>query len=203
VVATSGTDDNGMVLKRIGIVLVWLAATLGTATLTLAAVGRAGSEVSDRPAVPISGAELAARFASTTIAGVSTTQAGTTSEVGGTTTDGATTTVVADSAPTTATTVATTETASTFDGTVTTETSQTQTFEKRDVGRVTIKVKGPEVIYVSSVVLGSGYSVHLEDTGAESGRVVVTFEGGDAEFTFTARVVGGSLEAGFDIAHDD
>ena len=39
---------------------MWILATFGTASITLAAVSRVGGEVSDRPAVPVAGTDLAA-----------------------------------------------------------------------------------------------------------------------------------------------
>ena len=185
-------------LKRLAVIVAWVVATFATATITLAAVGRAGGEVSDRPAVPISGVELAARFATatTTIPGSSTAvpttlppTIDTTLAEGSTTTDGSTTT--------TATTTTTTASGTT----TTTAASQTLTYEQENVGRVTIKVEGSKVTYVSSVVYG-GY--HVEGYEPEDGKVVVVFEGDETpDYTFTAEVKNGSLQAGFASSGDD
>jgi len=180
------------VLKRLAVIVAWVVATFATATITLAAVGRAGGEVSDRPAVPISGVELAARFATAT-----TTIPGSTTTDGSTTTGGSTTTT--RSGTTTTTPAPTTTTAPVA---TTTAASQTFTYEQENVGRVTIKVEGSKVTYVSSVVLGSRYSAHLEP---EDDKVVVEFEGDESpDYTFTAEVKNGSLQAGFaSSGHDD
>ena len=174
-------------LKRIGIVAAWVVATFATATITLAAVGRAGSEVSDRPAMPISGAELAARFATSTTARTvldTTVTSGTTA----TTTQPATTT---EPGSTTSTTPPTT-----------TIGAQHLTYEQPGVGRVTISVQGSSVTYVSSVVLGSGFHAEVSDHGPE--QVEVHFEGEEGEYTFTASVHDGTLQAGFSgQSHDD
>jgi len=200
------------VLKRLAVIVAWVVATFATATITLAAVGRAGGEVSDRPAVPISGVELAARFATatTTIPGSTTVVPTTLSPTidttlagGSTTTDGSTTTggstTTTRSGTTTTTPAPTTTTAPVA---TTTAASQTFTYEQENVGRVTIKVEGSKVTYVSSVVLGSRYSAHLEP---EDDKVVVEFEGDESpDYTFTAEVKNGSLQAGFaSSGHDD
>jgi len=52
--------ENRAMWKRVGVVVMWILATFGTASITLAAVSRVGGEVSDRPAVPVAGTDLAA-----------------------------------------------------------------------------------------------------------------------------------------------
>ena len=187
------------VLKRIGFIVAWVVATFATATITLVAVGRAGSEVSERPAVPISSSELAARFAA------STTVAGATSATPVTTAAGAETTVAADvsSVPTTISTTTTQPagTTSPAAATSTTTTAQNLTYEQPGVGRVTISRSGSEVAYVTSVVLGSGYHAEVSNDGPE--KVEVKFEGDSNEYVFTARVVDGVLQAGFSPHEDD
>ncbi len=182
-------------LKRLAVIAAWVVATLATATITLAAVGAAGSEVSDRPAMPISSQDLAARFASTTTQPDVTTTAAATSTTPTTlaeTTTSTSTTSTTHPAPTT--TVPSPTTTATAGG-------QTSTYEQPGVGRVTIKVSGSEVTYVSAVVLGSGYRVEVEKYGPPT--VVVKFEERDPHFIFTAKVVGGSLQAGFSSGGDD
>ncbi|OFW65153.1 MAG: hypothetical protein A2135_03320 [Actinobacteria bacterium RBG_16_67_15] len=176
-------------LKRIGIIVVWVAATVGTAAITLAAVSSAGRQVADRPAVPVAGADLAARFAANTT--TSTTAVASSST---TTTTAAATTTTASGVTTTTTSGpgATTTTAGT---TTTVAKSQNLTFEQPGVGRVTISVEGSAVGYVSSVVLGSGYRAEVDDAGPE--KVAVKFENEHREYVFTARVVDGTLQAGF------
>ncbi|HEX9977312.1 MAG TPA: hypothetical protein VGB41_01680 [Acidimicrobiia bacterium] len=190
-------------LKRIGIVAAWVVATFATATITLAAVGRAGGEVSDRPAMPISGAELAARFATSTTTRTVldiTVTSGTTA----TTTEPVTTTrIVPDITVTSGTTATTTQPATTNEPGSTTSTTppttttgaQKLTYEQPGVGRVTISVQGSSVTYVSSVVLGSGFHAEVSDHGPE--QVEVHFEGEESEYTFTASVHDGTLRAGF------
>jgi hypothetical protein len=188
-------DDNGPVLKRLAVVAAWVIATMATATITLAAVGAAGREVSVRPAVPISSTELAARFAAS-----STTQPGSTTSLGVTST---TPTTLAET--TTSTSTSTTHPATTTTAPPSTTTAgssgQTSTYEQPGVGRVTIKVSGDQVTYVTSVILGSGYHVEVGDAGPE--KVVVKFEKDGGDYTFVARVGSGGLEAGFSAGESD
>ncbi len=53
-------SENRVMWKRVGVVVMWILATFGTASITLAAVSRVGGEVSDRPAIPVAGTDLAA-----------------------------------------------------------------------------------------------------------------------------------------------
>ncbi|MFH1104621.1 MAG: hypothetical protein V1757_06725 [Actinomycetota bacterium] len=193
-------------LKRIGIVTAWVVATFATATITLAAVGRAGSEVSDRPAMPISGAELAARFATSTTTRTVLDTTVTTGTTATTTQPVTTTRIVPDTTVTSGTTAMTTQPVTTTEPGSTTSTTttgaQNLTYEQPGVGRVTISVQGSSVTYVSSVVLGSGFHAEVSDHGPE--QVEVHFEGEESEYRFTASVQDGTLQAGFSgQSHDD
>ena len=63
-----GSGQNDGVLKRLGVILLWLLATIGTVSLTYAAVTQADRAVTDAPAGPVAGADIAARIATTTTA---------------------------------------------------------------------------------------------------------------------------------------
>lgn len=183
-------------LKRVAVIAAWVVATMATATITLAAVGAAGREVSVRPAMPISSTELAARFAATT-----TTQPASGTTLGTTTAPS----TLAETTTSTSATTSTTQPVSTTTAPPPTTTSasagQTTTYEQPGVGRVTIKVSGGDVTYVTSVVLGSGYHVEVDDRGPE--KVVVKFERDGGDYTFVAKVGSGGLEAGFTVGDSD
>jgi hypothetical protein len=166
-------------LKRIGVVAVWLLATLGTASLTYAAVSQAGEAVGDNPAVPVAASDIAARV-STTVAGATTTVA---------TTIGTTTTPTTDGtvgSTTTSIPSATTAAATTTTGAA----AHTEWKTVPGVGTVGVSVSGGSVSLVSAQPVAPFY-VELERGGPE--QVVVKFESEGSEYQVQAEVHQGAL----------
>ena len=140
---------------------MWLLATLGTASLTYAAVSQAGRAVGDTPAVPVAAADIAARV-STSVAVSSTVAAepSTTSS-----TDVTTTSVGSANTSTTSTTSTTAPTAHTEWKTV------------PGVGTVGVSVSGDSVTFVSAQPVAP-YDVDVEHSGP--GYVEVEFWASEA-----------------------
>lgn len=188
-------------LKRFGVVLAWLLAALGTASLTYAAVSQAGRAVGDDPAMPVSASDIAARVSTTITAASDTVTAldGATS----TTEPGAATTVVVPTGPgttapgsattmTTAPTTTTSASASTTTTSATTTTAAAHTEWKTvsGVGVVGVSVAGDQVTLVSASPVDP-YHAEVEENGPE--RVEVKFESESAEYRVRAEVRDGQL----------
>lgn len=179
------TGQNDGVLKRLGVILLWLLATVGTVSLTYAAVTQADRAVTDAPAGPVAGADIAARIATTTTAA-------------GTDTTGAvvtTTTVTVPATAVTATTVVTSTTLSppttTAATTTTTSAASTEWHTVPGVGTVGVSVAGTAVTLVSATPVAP-YSVDVENDGPE--RVEVDFESGETRYRVRAEVVDGEID---------
>lgn len=175
-------------LKRLGVIVVWLLATLGTASLTYAAVSQADRAVGDAPAVPVAAADIAARV-STTVPVSSTLPAepSTTTPAGVTTTSVAvttSTTTLASSSATGApgTTIAT----STSSGT--TQAAHTEYKTIPGVGTVGVSVSGDSVTLLS-VQPVAPYDFEVEHSGPE--QVEVEFWWGENEHKVRAEAEDG------------
>ena len=167
-------------LKRIGVVVVWLLATLGTAALTYAAVSQADRAVSDDPAMPVSAADIAARVSTAvTTAPEGSTSTSTTAPVASTT-----------SVATTATAPVTTTTTPAATTTTTAPQSQTEWKTVSGVGVVGVFIDGDEVSLISASPVNP-YHAEVEENGPE--RVEVKFEAESSEYRVRAEVRDGRL----------
>jgi hypothetical protein len=157
--------------KRIGVVAAWIAATVATSAITLAAVGQAGGEVSDRPAMPVSAQELAAR-----VAPVSTSSSAAVSTTLGaaTTTSGATSTT---------TTLATPPTTS---GSTGTSAPAGPVTESRTTpgGTVTVTLDG-SVLSLASAIPAQGFDADIDSEGPS--EIEVKFEKHDESVDYIIR----------------
>jgi hypothetical protein len=183
--ASFRVGDNGGVLKRLGVIIVWLLATLGTASLTYAAVSQAGRAVGDTPAVPVAAADIAARV-STSVAVSSTLAAepSTTSSTDITTTSigaGTSTTTLASSGTTTAS-------GSTSTTGTTTPSAHTEYKTIPGVGTVGVSVSGDSVTLVS-VQPVAPYDFEVEHSGPD--HVEVEFTSVVTEYKVRAEVENG------------
>jgi hypothetical protein len=171
-------------LRRIGVLVVWILATMGTAALTYAAVSSAGRAVGENPAAPVAGAAIAARISTTTLS----------------VTDGSSSTTVSLPEPTiTSPTGPTTTISGTTNPTVTTTTVVTGTTSGAatqhwktvpGVGTVGVSVSGDTVLLVS-VTPVSPYHVDVKDDGPE--KVEVEFDSESAEYNVRATIEDGEL----------
>ena len=169
-------------LKRLGVMLLWLLATIGTASLTYAAVTQADRAIGDAPAGPVAGADIAARISTTTAPAADTTVAATTTTTlppvsGSTTTLAPSVTVT--SPPTTVTASTTTSAA-----------ASTEWKTVPGVGTVGVAVSGDSVTFRSAQPVAP-YRADVEDDGPES--VVVEFESESADYVVRAEVRDGQL----------
>jgi len=180
------TGQNDGVLKRLGVILLWLLATVGTVSLTYAAVTQADRAVTDAPAGPVAGADIAARIATTTTAA-------------GTDTTGAVVTTTTVTVPATAVTATTVVTGTTLSPPTTAAASTTTTTSAASpqwktvpgVGTVGVSVAGTAVTLVSATPVAP-YSVDVENDGPE--RVEVDFESGETRYRVRAEVVDGEID---------
>jgi len=157
--------------KRLAVAAVWVAATVGTAAITLAAVGQAGNGVSERPAVPVSAEDLVAVVtAETTTSAPSSTTSGVTS-----TTVMATSTV--PSSPSTVTTAGSSST------TLTTGASTTAS-RATPGGTVTVSVSGG-TLGLASAIPAQGFGVDVESSGGQ--EVEVKFEKHDESVEYLVK----------------
>ena len=179
------TGQNDGVLKRLGVILLWLLATIGTVSLTYAAVTQADRAVTDAPAGPVAGADIAARIATTTT-------------TAGTDTTGAVVTTTTVTVPATAVTATTVVTGTTLSPPTTAAASTTTTTSAASpqwktvpgVGTVGVSVAGTAVTLVSATPVAP-YSVDVEDDGPE--KVEVEFESGETRYRVRGEVVDGEL----------
>jgi hypothetical protein len=186
--------------KRIGVVTLWVLATVGTASITLAAVGQVGDRVTQQAAIPIDSADLLASPAIAALASTTTVPATTTApdEVTTTITD-LTEPTTTTSAATGTTTAGTPTTTSSFATSTTTSSSTTTTAAPVGVnssyalegGTVTIHHSGDSVSYVSGLPKGSGWSMEVKNRGPS--QVVVEFESDSHESRFSVEVDNGEL----------
>ncbi len=170
-------------MRRLGVVVLWLLAALGTASLTYAAVSSAGSAVGENPSPPVAGADIAARI-STTTSGV---------EIVVTSTSLPVTTAVPPSMPLTTTTLAGGGTSTTVSTTTVTTTTGTTTQHWKTVpggGTVGVAVSGGSVTLVSATPVAP-YQVDVEDDGPE--KVEVEFDSEAAEYRVRAEIHDGQL----------
>lgn len=174
----------GAMLRKVGVVLLWLLATLGTASLTYAAVSSAGSAVGVDPSPPVAGADIAARISTTTS---STDAAAPPTSLPGTT-------AVPPSMPVSPTTIptgATTTTVATTTASTTTSGAPTQHWKTvPGVGTVGVAVSGGSVTLVSATPVAP-YQVDIEDDGPE--KVEVEFDSDGADYKVRAMVRDGQL----------
>lgn len=170
--------------------VVWLLATLGTASLTYAAVSQAGGAASDSPAMPVSAAEITARVSTTTTVASSST----------TSQDIATSTTTSTTSVTTTTTLSTGSTTSTPSTTSTTTAPHTEWKTVSGVGVVGVSVSGETVSLVSASPVDP-YHAEVEDNGPE--RVEVKFESESLEYQVRAEVRNGILEWEVTTSSDD
>jgi hypothetical protein len=182
------TDEDGSVLKRLGVLLIWVLATIGTASLTYAAVTQADRAVGDNPTLPVAGADIAAQIpvTTTTAPTSSTTGAVITTTTIGVPTSGVTTTTLATS--TTATSPPTTAGASTTTTVATASSPQWKTVP--GVGTVGVAVSGSSVTLVSATPVAP-YHIEVDDNGPE--KVDVKFESETMEYRVRAEIIGGTL----------
>lgn len=198
---------DGM-LRRFGVVLLWILATLGTATLTYAAVSQAGGAVGDAPAAPVASAEIAARVSTTsttTVAPGSTTTVvpETTAAVVPETTAAVvpetTTTAAAASTSTTPQTTSSIVTTTTAAATTTTVSApHTEWKTVTGVGSVAVSVSGNTVAFVAAQPVAP-FGVSVEESGPE--RVEVKFEAEDVEWRVRAEAEGGVVR--WEVESDD
>jgi len=194
--------------KRLGVIAVWILATLGTASITLAAVSRVGGEVTERPAVPVAGADLATSTTQRSTSAASGT-AGPSGSVAVDPTavvESTTTVVVSDSslalsgttvptvtiADSTATSSASTSTTSVASTTTTTASAPQPPVSTVLVGgTVTVQQSGNSVTLISAVPT-SGFTAEVEKSGPS--KVEVEFTSENHESNYQAEISGGVLE---------
>lgn len=191
------TRDNGGMWRRIGVVTLWALATIGTASITLAAVGQVGDSVTQQAATPIDAADLLASPAvqalssTTTTTAAPTTTAVTTTVAEATTTTGDTTSTTAGGGSVTTAPGTTSPVASS----TTTTSVATAQLVVRDLvgGRVSVWFDGATVVHASSQASSGGgpWTVEVKDSGPN--QVVVEFESASHESTYHAEVEGGQL----------
>ena len=190
--------------KRIGVVVLWVLATVGTASITLAAVNSVGDHVTEQAAVPIDSEDLLASPAvqalssttTTTIAEINTTVPDPTFDMSTTTTSVTTTTAGGggESSGTTAPPVSSTTTSTTAAG--------VWVYRATDGGTVTVWFDGVSVTQ-PGVVTESGWTSKIEKSGPS--EVVVEFESvsTEREVHYHASVEDGQLVIDIDESHDD
>ena len=187
-------------MRRVGIVVAWLAATMVAMLIAATAVGSVRGQVTDVPAIPSAGAAaLLAMSTTTTVLGPSTTNTPTTTD--GTVAPTTTITVPPTASSTTTTTApaSTPTTTSPPAPTTTTTTTTTTTVPPRPAvttysligGQVWISADEPDVVFVNAVP-EAGFSVEIDKAGPEEVRV--EFESSDHESSFRARWKDGELD---------
>jgi hypothetical protein len=174
--------------KRFGVIALWVMATVGTASITLAAVSQVGGQVSERPAVPIAGADL---VIPTTVAAPSTSSS-TVTTVAPTTTEPVASTVTTQATSTThaTTTTATNPATTTTVASTTTAVSQSVTTSLIG-GTVTVRHSGSTVTLISAVP-ASGFTADVESGGPN--QVEVEFKSGNHESKYHASISDGRLD---------
>lgn len=183
-------------LKRIGVVVLWILATIGTASITLAAVSSVGDHVTEQAAVPIDSEDLLASPAVQALASTTTTTTEATAATvadTSTTTGPSTTTTTASTGGTTGTTTGTSST--------TTTAAQGETVARTLVGgTVIVYHQGNSVTFVSGTA-ASGFSMEKKKGGPD--EVIVEFESESHESHYQATVENGQLVIEIDESHGD
>jgi len=184
--------------KRVGVIALWVLATVGTASITMAAVNQVGERVTQQAAVPIDSEDLLASPAVQALA-LTTTVPPTTVDSVATTTSAATSSTLADSTTTTAASSSTTSPPAS----TSTTSSQGVTVSRSLVGgTVRITYSGNSVTYVSAVPAAGGlWTVEVKNHGPE--EVVVEFESEDHESHFKASVENGELVIDIEESDED
>jgi len=172
-------------LKRLGVVVAWLVATFATASLTLAAVTRVGEQVEAGP-LPVSGADIAARVASSSTIDITTTA------------PTPTTTQPANPASTT-TTIAGTSTTHPATSTSTTGSivvSVLPEWKYTPGGSVAVTATG-DVVTLVVATPAAGFHSEIDETGPD--RVEVTFESSTVSYRVRAEAEDGVIEWRVDV----
>ncbi|MCH8992789.1 MAG: hypothetical protein IIA44_13720 [Acidobacteria bacterium] len=181
-------------MRRVGIVVAWLAATMVAMLIAATAVGSVRGQVTDVPAIPSAGAAaLLAMSTTTTVLGPSTTNTPTTTD--GTAAPTTTITVPPTASSTTTTTAPASTPTTTSPPTTTTTTTvpigPVVTTHRLEGGEIRISALEPDVNLVSAFPFG-GFSVEIDKAGPEEVRV--EFESSDHESSFRARWKDGELD---------
>ena len=194
--------------KRLGVIVLWVLATLGTASITLAAVSRVGGEVSDRPAIPVAGADLTALQVATTVQVSETAEVVTTAtqptsdtsagESGASTTepeDASIVTVTSIASSTTSTSVvsSTTTTGAPAATTTTSAAPQAPVTTVLVGGTVTVQQAGGSVTLISAIPasVGGPWTAEVKNSGPN--QVKVEFESESHESNYQAEISNGEL----------
>lgn len=166
--------------KRIAVIAAWVVATFATAAITLAAVGQAGHEVSERPAVPVSAEDLVAAVETTT-----TTTAVTTTSLDTTGDDPSTTT-------STSTPASSSTTAPEAGASSTTVAATTTESRNTPGGTVTVIASGSS-LSLASAIPAQGFSADVESASGQ--EIEVRFEKQDetVEYRIKARLEDGVI----------
>lgn len=176
-------------IRRVGVVVAWLAATMVSMLIAATAVGSVRGQVTDVPAIPSAGTALLATT-TTVVTESSTTGAPPTTDV-----PTPTTTVATPSTITTTTTSTTSTTVPTSTTTTTAPNGPVVTTYRLDGGEIRISALEPHVNLVSAFPFG-GFSVEVDEAGPE--EVGVEFESSDHESSFRARWKDGELDIDID-----
>ena len=184
-------------MRRVGIVVVWSAATLVAMTIAATAVGSVRGHVTDLPAIPTAGTAML--LTTTTTSAV--TESSTTSTPP--TTDGAappTTTTTSTTTTTTTTPATTPTTAAPPPSTTTVPPGPAVTTYTLIGGQVTISALEPDVGLVAAVP-AAGFSTDIEHSGP--GEVEIDFKSSGHKSSFQARWKDGELDVKIDEEPDD
>lgn len=169
--------------KRIAVVVAWVVATFATAAITLAAVGQAGRQVSERPELPVSAADLMAGIDTST--STSTSTEGTTSTTPTTTAGGS-----LPSSSTTSTTAATSGSSTTSGGTILMGTIH----ESRTTAGGTVSVTATgETLMLASAIPAQGFSAEIHTSGTTEIEVRFESHDGSIEYRVKARLEDGEI----------
>lgn len=174
-------------MKRLGVIVLWVLASIGTASLTYAAVTQAGRAVGEDPSTPVAGADIAARLATTTAP--TTPEVATTAPVAPDDTTAAATSTTRPPSITTTTAAPTTTSGPTTTAPAVTAPSVVW-HTVPGVGVVGVSVSGDQVTLVSATPVAP-YHAEVDDTGPE--HVDVKFESESAEYRVRAEVRDGEL----------
>jgi len=170
-------------MKRVGVVVVWVLAAVGTTSITLAAVSQVGGQVTERAVGPIDSADLAAARAAAMAQAPTATQEGPAPQTIG---DTVTTPIPrVDISPTSTAPQAVSAIPTTSVPAV------EQVTTTLTGGTVTVNRSGSTVTLVSAVP-NSGFWTELEESGP--GQVVLEFESSSHGSNYEAAVANGKLD---------
>ncbi|MCH7844209.1 MAG: hypothetical protein IH850_00050 [Acidobacteria bacterium] len=186
-------------MRRVGIVVAWLAATMVAILIASTAVGSVRGQVTDVPAIPTAGTAALLATTTTTIGEQATTSTPPTTDGSAAPTTTITVPPTASSTTTTTAPASTPTTTSPPAPTTTTTTTTTTTVPPRPAvttysligGQVWISADEPDVVFVNAVPK-AGFSVEIDKAGPEEVRV--EFESSDHESSFRARWKDGELD---------